>query len=162
AAWNLNRRTNNGVVSTFNVDTKNQLTSNPSCQDGYDDNGNLSSRECAGAAPTYSYDDENRLTSLVWGASYSTDFNYDGLGRMRQRLEYTWNGTSWVLSARTRYIYDGMRVIQERDANNTPTVSYTRGLDLGGTLEGAGGIGGLLARSHGYSAGNWTNHNFYH
>jgi RHS repeat-associated protein len=28
-----------------------------------------------------------------------------------------------------------------------PTVSYTRGLDLSGTLEGAGGIGGLLARS---------------
>jgi RHS repeat-associated protein len=28
-------------------------------------------------------------------------------------------------------------------------------------LEGAGGIGGLLARSHGYSGGNWANHNFY-
>jgi RHS repeat-associated protein len=29
-------------------------------------------------------------------------------------------------------------------------------------LESAGGIGGLLARSHGYSSGNWTNHNCYH
>ena len=28
--------------------------------------------------------------------------------------------------------------------------------------QGAGGIGGLLARSHGYSSGNWTTHNFYH
>jgi hypothetical protein len=26
-------------------------------------------------------------------------------------------------------------------------VSYTRGIDLSGSLEGAGGIGGLLARS---------------
>jgi len=54
-----------------------------------------------------------------------------------------------------------MRVIQERDTNNTPTVSYTRGNDLSGTLEGAGGIGGLLGRSDGYSGGNWTDHNYY-
>ena len=62
----------------------------------------------------------------------------------------------------TRYIYDGMRVIQERDKNNVPTVSYTRGSDLSGSLEGAGGIGGLLGRSHGYSSGNWTTNNVYH
>src|SRR5205809_628292 len=37
-----------------------------------------------------------------------------------------------------------------------------RGCDLSGSLEEAGGIGGLLARSHGYSSGSWTNHNFYH
>src|SRR5438067_4886351 len=55
-----------------------------------------------------------------------------------------------------------MRVIQERDSGNTPTVSYTRGIDLSGTWEGAGGIGGLLARSHGYASGSWTGHNFYH
>src|SRR5437016_4421629 len=53
--------------------------------------------------------------------------------------------------------------IQERNGtNNAPLVSYTRGNDLSGSLEGAGGIGGLLARSHGYSSGNWTTHNFYH
>jgi RHS repeat-associated protein len=55
-----------------------------------------------------------------------------------------------------------MRVIQERDTNNTPLVSYTRGLDLSGSLEGAGGIGGLLARSSGYSSGSWTSHAYYH
>jgi RHS repeat-associated protein len=53
-------------------------------------------------------------------------------------------------------------VIQERDTNNTPTVSYTRGTDLSGSIECAGGIGGLLARSSGYSSGNWTSHAFYH
>jgi hypothetical protein len=46
--------------------------------------------------------------------------------------------------------------------NNIPTVSYTRGHDLSGSLEGAGGIGGLLARSHGYSGGSWDTHNCYH
>jgi RHS repeat-associated protein len=54
-----------------------------------------------------------------------------------------------TLVKETHYIYDGMRVIQERDENNTPTVSYTRGTDVSGTMEGAGGIGGLLARTDG-------------
>src|SRR5207237_9024684 len=72
------------------------------------------------------------------------------------------SGGTWVLDSETRYIYDRRRVIQERDGGNNPTVSYARGDDLSGSLEGAGGIGGLLARSHGYSSGNWTTHNFYH
>jgi RHS repeat-associated protein len=78
---------------------------------------------------------------------------------------------TWNLTGETRYLYDGWRVIQERNANNVPQVSYTRGLDLSGSLEGAGGIGGLLARSvhpasgighptsayyHGDGAGNVT------
>jgi RHS repeat-associated protein len=57
---------------------------------------------------------------------------------------------------------DGLLLVQERDGSNTPTVTYTRGRDLSGSLAGAGGIGGLLARSHGYSGGNWSSHNFYH
>ena len=71
-------------------------------------------------------------------------------------------GGGWTLAGETRYIYDGMRVIQERDGNNVPTVVYTRGNDLSGSLEGAGGIGGLLARSHGYAGGNFSTHSFYH
>jgi RHS repeat-associated protein len=40
---------------------------------------------------------------------------------------------------------------------------YVRGLYLSGTSEGAGGIGGLLARSSGYQTnGSWTSHAFYH
>jgi len=60
------------------------------------------------------------------------------------------------------YVYDGMRVVQERNSSNTPTVAYTRGSDLSGSLEGAGGIGGLLARSDQYSVGSWNRHVFYH
>ncbi len=123
-------------------------------------------------AYSYSYDDENQLISVVYqdpavanSSWWRSDFVYDGRGRLRQRQDYTWYGGTppgWITGPAICYIYDGMRVIQERDAFNTPTVSYTRGSDLSGTLEGAGGIGGLLARSHGYSSGSWTNHNFYH
>jgi hypothetical protein len=60
-----------------------------------------------------------------------------------------------VLWVKTRKVYESMNVVQERTSANTPTVAYTRGLDPSGTLQGAGGIAGMLARSHGYSAGNW-------
>jgi RHS repeat-associated protein len=40
-----------------------------------------------------------------------------------------------------------LTVIQERDGNNLPQVTYTRGTDLSGSMQGAGGIGGLLART---------------
>ncbi len=57
---------------------------------------------------------------------------------------------------------DRVRGVEERVGNGRPYVSYTRGTDLSGSLEGAGGIGGLLGRSHLYSGGNWYTHNFYH
>ena len=54
---------------------------------------------------------------------WKTDFVYDGLGRLRKRLEYV-NGT---LQSTTCYIYDGWRVIQERNSANTPTVGLHAG-----------------------------------
>jgi RHS repeat-associated protein len=48
------------------------------------------------------------------------------------------------------------------DGANNPLVAYTRGPDLSGTLEGAGGIGGLLARSDNFFRGNFLRHNYYH
>jgi hypothetical protein len=86
----------------------------------------------------------------------------DGQGRLRVRTEYVWLGSGWYPNGETRYIYDGRLVIQERNGSNTPMVSYTRGVDFSGSFPGAGGIGGLLARSHGYSGGSWSTHNFYH
>jgi RHS repeat-associated protein len=182
AAWNLNRRTNNGTVQTFGVDNRNQLTSGPSPVGDvtYDNNGNIFYSHSENWF--YTYDDENRLTLLQTGSfgilDHQTEFYYDGLGRLRKRLEYHYDDTggqspspadpdiggpppsNWILDSETRYIYDGKRVIQERDGSNNPLVSYTRGNDLSGSFEGAGGIGGLLARSTG-SSGAWTTHNYY-
>jgi RHS repeat-associated protein len=179
AAWNLNRRTNNGATSTFTVDVKNQLTTEAGTKCTYDANGNLLQLgdPNTGGTIDYVYDDENRLTQVSTnynipsspttgsqvqspGANmWHTYFFYDGLGRLRKRLEYL----NDLPQSTTFYIYDGNRVIQERDgSNNNPLTSYTRGADLSGSLEGAGGIGGLLARSSGYSAGNWNTHYYYH
>ena len=76
------------------------------------------------------------------------------------REETKGSSGQWVLASETRSVYDGMRVIQGRNINGVPTVAYTRGPDLSGTLEGAGGIGGLLARSE-WDGSAWSRHAFY-
>ncbi len=157
-AWNLNN--NNGTATRFTVDNLNQLTAGPTSPYTNDNNGNLTG-QVNYYAYGYSYDDEDQLTRVIFSGISKSDFKYDGVGRLRQRQEYTWSG-GWYLSSTVNYVYDGRRVIQVRDGNNTPTVSYTRGSDLSGGLEGAGGIGGLLARRHGYSGGSWTTHYYYH
>jgi len=77
--------------------------------------------------------------------AWRSEFKYDALGRRRVRTEKVWKNSQWVTASDTRYVYDHMLVIQERDALNLPPATYTRGLDLSGGLQRAGGIGGLLA-----------------
>lgn len=109
----------------------------------YDLNGNMLTNN----AQTFVYDDENQLIAVWVTNNWMSQFAYDGKFRRRIRKEFTWNGSSWTKTNEVRYIYDGNVVIQERNTNNLPQVTYTRGTDLNGSLEGAGGIGGLLART---------------
>jgi len=108
----------------------------------HDLNGNLTND----SHRAFFYDDENQLTNVTIAGVTKSEFAYDGLHRRRIRKEFSWNG-SWVETNEVRYVYRGMLIMQERDSNNVPRVTYTRGKDLGGNLESAGGIGGLLART---------------
>ena len=178
AAWNMTSLTNALGADSFSVDGKNQLYEEwtHATTYYYDADGDLTDGFTSG----YLYDAEHRLVSVASGdggtfeyppnpGDVRTDFAYDGLGRLRKQVYYSavecdeFEGYCWQVTGETHYIYDGMRVIQERDINNVPAVSYTRGTDLSGSMEGAGGIGGLLARSHAFQSGSgaFTNHNYY-
>jgi YD repeat-containing protein len=109
----------------------------------YDANGNLLSD----GNRSFAYDDENQLVSVWVTNVWRSDYAYDGLNRRRIAKGYSWNGSSWLQTNEVHYVYDVNLVFQERDGNNLPLTTYTRGNDLSGTLQGAGGIGGLLARS---------------
>jgi RHS repeat-associated protein len=108
----------------------------------YDLNGNMTSD----GKRAFDYDDEDQLIRITATNAWKSEFTYDGKMRMRIRKEFTWNG-AWIQSQEVHYVYDGNLAIQERDQNNTPRVSYTRGTDLSSSFQGAGGIGGLLART---------------
>jgi RHS repeat-associated protein len=116
----------------------------------YDANGNLRTN----GQQILEYDDENRLTTNWVGGAWKAEHIYDGLSRRRIERNYGWIGGAWTLTNEVHFIYDGKVVIQERSyapqlSTTIPQqcVSYTRGRDLGGSFQGAGGIGGLLARS---------------
>ncbi len=108
-----------------------------------DSNGSLTND----GTRSFAYDAENQLTNITLAGQWKSDFVYDGLNRRRIAKDYIWNGSTWVKTNETRYIFEGYLLMQERDTNNNVLVTYTRGIDFSGDLQGAGGIGGLLART---------------
>jgi RHS repeat-associated protein len=109
----------------------------------YDLNGNLRTN----GTRVLDYDVENQLTRVTEPSAWKAEFSYDGKMRMCISKDYAWRNGAWVLTNEVHRVYNGMLVLQERDQFNVPKLTYTRGKDLSGSLEGAGGIGGLLALS---------------
>lgn len=118
----------------------------------WDSNGNLTND----GTRSFAYSPANQLTNITLAGAWRTDFIFDGLGRRRVELDYGWQNGQWAMTNELHFVYDGWLLVQVRDGNNNVLSSYTRGPDLSGSLSGAGGIGGLLARTD--SAGS----TFYH
>lgn len=86
---------------------------------------------------TYTWNGENRMIMASnTTAGTVVECKYDYMGR---RFSKTVDG------AEATFIYDGWNMIQE--SSSSETNHYVWGLDLSQTLQGAGGIGGLLTRS---------------
>jgi RHS repeat-associated protein len=103
----------------------------------YDANGSL-----VGPVPSpggtnliLNWNSEGRLASTTDGSTTNTYF-YDTAGRRITKIE---NG-SLVL-----YLWDGWNNAATANGSAQITAYYSRGADLGGSLQGAGGIGGLIA-----------------
>ena len=107
----------------------------------------------------YTYDAENRLVSMQTHAALSPsvipnanaqrlEFKYDYLGRRVEKIvKGGYNGTSYVtVTTDLHFLYDGWNLIHELDALNSlaKVRAHVWGLDLSGSLQGAGGVGGLL------------------
>lgn len=142
---NGNNAFTNIAQNVYGLKTTNTLTANlPASVDlSFDANGSLTND----GVRTFEYDAENQVTNVMVAGSWKNEFVYDSMRRRRIERDYSWNGSTWIKTNETRLICDGYLPIQERDSNNVPRVTYTRGLDLSGSLHGAGGIGGLLART---------------
>ena len=72
------------------------------------------------------------------------DFVYDSQSRRVSKKSYTWNGTAWALQDSRRFLYDQFNLIAELDDSGAVINSYAWGIDLSGSMYGAGGVGGLL------------------
>jgi RHS repeat-associated protein len=157
----LNAGTNAYTVNNLNQYTSisNFVSFAPSCEihPHYDADGNMVRL----ANHILTYDAENRLSAYTFGVGYATGtlrsaYVYDHLGRRikkrdQERRIKNPGGivplTYWHTNTVTTFVYDGWNLIYERVAHTNGTVDeieYVWGLDLSGSLQGAGGVGGLL------------------
>jgi RHS repeat-associated protein len=111
---------------------------------------------------TYTVNALGQRTNLAtdgtaFASSHTTDWGYDALGQVTSAAKYSYDSfgrriakTSTINNQQsTIYLYDGWNVIAEYvgSAGLQPALSqtYLWGTDLSGSLQGAGGVGGLLA-----------------
>ena len=122
-------------------------------QPGFDLDGNMKSGPVPGTfgntpgvqapanATDLQWDAENRLISATVANIGTVTYQYDYLSRLIRR-QFNQNTPN-------HYHYDGWNRVAEFLSDEAPTRTYTWGLDLSGTMQGAGGVGGLLATRHG-------------
>lgn len=140
----LNNGTNADIIAT---NTGNLLLAKTPEAFVYDADGNLTSD----GVWTNTWNGENRLmtmqsrSTITTAAKRKVDYAYDYYGRMIQRIVSTNDGSQYVANETNRFVYDSVVQLAELDGGNNPVKSYMRGLDLSGSLRGAGGAGGLLA-----------------
>lgn len=106
----------------------------------YDSDGNATAYPLPVAPTTNSalvWDAENRMISSIVGTT-STTYLYDAQSR---RIAVTSGGTT------TLSVYDGWNCIAEYTGTALPKTRLW-GTDLSGSMQGAGGVGGLLAERH--------------
>ncbi len=117
----------------------------------YDEDGNLKQD----GRWTYTWDAENRLIKMetIQAAIDANvpyrrlEFSYDANSRRIGKKVYSTIGGNPIVE--TAYLYDGWNLVAELIHNPQSEIrnSYTWGLDLSQTLQGAGGVGGLLSSS---------------
>jgi len=113
----------------------------------YDLDGNLTSD----GRYNYTWDGENRLitmtslTNAPTASMVSLAFTYDYMGRRIQKIVSTNSASGWVVSYTNKFVYDGWNVVAILDGTNNLLYTFTWGTDLSGSMQGAGGVGGLIS-----------------
>ena len=137
----------------------------------YDADGNMTSD----GTHSYIWDAENRLVEIrpiaTSAGSKMVQYLYDYLGRRVGKRVFAWGtfggNDGWYWSDGRYFVYDGWNLIGEYEPPARPATlvpyasatnmfllgvggatnaSYVWGLDLSGSLQGAGGVGGLICQ----------------
>jgi RHS repeat-associated protein len=113
----------------------------------YDLDGNL----LADSLWTNAWNAENRLVAVGSASGVPTNawmretWTHRTDGRWTERVVSAWNGTAYVPQFTNRFVWDGQALLAILDQANAVSVALMRGLDLSGSRQGAGGVGGVLA-----------------
>jgi RHS repeat-associated protein len=113
---------------------------------GYDPDGNMTND----GRWSFTWDAENRLTKVESrtdappASKRRLVLAYDWQGRRIEKVTSTWNGSTYTPQNTNRFVYEGWNLLAELNCLNSPSRTYMWGMDLSGSLQGAGGVGGLL------------------
>ena len=124
----------NATTNTYTANALNQYTAIDATTLAYDGDSNV----LTNGVWSYTWDCENRLTAVYSNSVCVVSNAYDHAHRRVLKVTPTTTCT---------YLYDGWNLIQEtvQTSQSTVTNRFLWGRDLSGSLQGAGGIGGLLA-----------------
>jgi len=116
----------------------------------YDADGNLTND----GRWSYVWDAENRLIRVEsrpvtpQGSWRRVEWQYDAFGRRIRQTTSDGSSGTWQVTEDLKCVSDpvlfGRHVAELKGTNNALVRSYAWGLDLSGTMQGAGGVGGLL------------------
>ena len=145
-AGNRTKTVEEGQSTSYKPNEVNAYVSIGNDRPSYDKNGNtLESRGLE-----MEWDAYQQLVSVYAKnpeeGSLRGDYVYDAFGRRIAREVFVWESNEWVFLKEERYIYDGWNVVYETSEEEGALEErcYTWGTDLSGTMQGAGGVGGLL------------------
>lgn len=119
----------------------------------HDESGNLTED----SEWTFIWDAENRLVQMETrpsvvnaGAPHRRlTFEYDSQSRRTRKTVELWDGSAWQTEEDIRFLWNDWLLSAELEADTLePIRSYTWGLDLAGTREQTGGVGGLALVKH--------------
>jgi RHS repeat-associated protein len=110
------------TAGSYGYNTSNELTSSPTATFTYDNNGNTLTKADSTGTTSYSWDFENRLTSVTLpGSGGTVSFKYDPFGRRIQKSSST---------STTIYIYDGDNSLEELDVSGNLVARYTQAQNI--------------------------------
>jgi len=127
----------------------------------YDDDGNLLSD----GRFNYSWDGENRLVAAETLSTLPSsvprvkvEFEYDYMSRRVSKQVSNIVSGQWTVVSGHSFVYDSWNLVSEicNQQSEITTNLYIHGLDMSGSLGGAGGIGGLLAAKLGTNSVCYT------
>ena len=118
----VGNRLSNLTGSGWSYNTSNQLNSRPTVSYNYDANGNTTTKTDSTGTTNYTWDFENRLTSVTLpGSGGTVSFAYDPFGRRVKKVSNA--GTSI-------YAFDGDNIVEETNGAGGVVARYSQGLNI--------------------------------
>jgi RHS repeat-associated protein len=105
------------AVGTTNYNGENQMMQWSSANYAYDLNGNLVND----GNFTYTWNERNQLLQLLQGANSVANYQYDALGRRKQKT---------IGGLTTQFLYDGQNFVLEKDGTGAVSATLLAGLSL--------------------------------